>query len=156
MKKIATFLASGILLFSVAACNDAKTSSVAPNSTQDEVKTPSAEEAKDAKQDATSETRRKQLNEDIRAREQRNNTFNAGAAEKRSDKDVASEVRSKLEANIPASALVVETKNGVVTVSGTVPTQQQYDKIANLTKEIKGVQGVEIKATVAAAKTEKK
>ncbi|MFN6570582.1 transporter [Nostoc minutum NIES-26] len=155
MKRIVTFLASGILLFSVAACNGAKTSSVAPDSTQDEVKVPSAEEAKDAKQDAISETRRRQLNEDIRASEQRNNTFNEGALENRSDKDVASEVRSKLEANIPASALVIETKDGVVTVSGTVPTQQQYDKIANLAKEIKGVKDVKIQATVAPAKTEK-
>lgn len=154
MNKIITFLASGVLLLGVAACDGAKTSTVAPDSTQDEVEVPSAEEARDAKEDAISETRRRQLNEDIRAREQRNNAFNEGAVENRSDRDVASEVRSKLEANLPASALVVETKDGVVTVTGTVPTQQQYDRIANLAKEIKGVKDVNVQANVAPAQPE--
>ena len=155
MKKVIIGLASGILLFSTAACNSEKTSTVAPDSTKDKVEVPSAEEARDAKEDATSETRRKQLNSDIRAREQRNNALNQGSAENRDDGDLASQVRSKLEANLPASALVVEAKEGVVTVKGTVPTQQQYDKIPNLSKEIKGVKSVNVDVKVAPAKPEK-
>ncbi len=155
MKKPTTFLVSGILMLSIAACNNAQTTGVAPDSTKDEIKVPTAKDATEAKQDATSKTRRHQLNADIKAREQRNNTFNDGTAENRDDSDVASEIRSKLEANLPASALVVDAKEGFVIISGTVPTQQQYDKIANLAKEIKGVQSVNVKAAVTPAKPEK-
>ncbi|WP_341527974.1 BON domain-containing protein [Nostoc sp. UHCC 0302] len=152
MKKSITLLVSGILLLSVAACNNAQTTGEAPDSTKDEIKIPTAKDASEAKEDATSETRRNQLNADIKAREERNNALNDGTAKDRDDSDVASEVRSKLEANLPASALVVDAKDGSVIISGTVPTQEQYDKIANLAKEIKGVQSVDIKAAVAPAK----
>ncbi|BAZ39191.1 transport-associated protein [Calothrix sp. NIES-4101] len=153
MKKAIALLGSSILLLSVVACTDAKrTSNVAPESTQDNIEAPNAQQATDSKEDATSETRRRQLNADIKAREERNNALNQGAAVNRADKDVASEVRSKLEANIPASALVIEAKEGVVTVSGTVPTQQQFNKIAPLAQEIKGVKSVKVQALVAPAK----
>jgi osmotically-inducible protein OsmY len=156
MKKLTTFLLSGVLLFGAAACaNDAKTAADAPNSTEASPKAPEADAAKDAQADAQSELRRKQLNSDIRATEERNNALNDGKAEGRDDEAIASEVRSKLEANLPASALVVDGKeNGLVIVSGTVPTKQQFDKIEKLAKEIKGVKTVQVKATVAAAKPE--
>jgi hyperosmotically inducible periplasmic protein len=154
MKKPIALFASSILLLSLVACNDAKkTSNVAPDSTKDNVEVPNAKEAQDSKEDATSETRRKQLNADIKAREERNNTLNKGSGENRTDKDIASEVRSKLEANIPASALVVQAEDGIVTVTGSVPTQQQFNKITKLSQEIKGVKSVNLKAAVAPAKT---
>ncbi len=154
MKKAIALFGSSLLLMSLVACNEAKkTSDVAPDSTKDNVEVPSAKEAQDAKEDATSETRRKQLNADIKAREERNNALNQGSAQNRTNKDVASEVRSKLEANLPASALVVEAQDGIVTVTGSVPTQQQFDKITKLTQEIKGVKSVKVKATVAPAKS---
>lgn len=157
MKKLTTFLITGILSLGVVACSDAnKTSADAPDGTQETPKTLEADEAQDTQADAESEVRRNQLNSDIRAREERNDTTNSGAAENRVDDDVASEVRSKLEANIPASALVVDAKDGMVTVSGTVPAQEQLDKIEPLTKEIKGVQGVTVTATVAQAQPESK
>lgn len=147
------FLLAGVLLFGAAACADnAKTSADAPNTTEATPEAPEADEAQEAQEDAQSQTRRNQLNSDIRAREQRNNAFNDGAAEGRDEDSVASEVRSKLEANLPASALVVEAEDGAVTVSGTVPTQEQLDKIEPLAKEIKGVESVNVKATVAPAK----
>lgn len=153
MKKAIALLGSSILLLSVVACTDAKrTTNVAPDSTQENVEVPNAQQATDSKADATSETRRRQLDADIQAREQRNNAVNQGSAENRPDKDVASEVRSKLEANIPAGALVIEANKGAVTVSGSVPTQQQFDKIAPLTQEIKGVKSVKVKVAVAPAK----
>lgn len=156
MKKLTTFLLSGVLLFGAAACaNDAKTSADAPNTTEATPKAPEADAAKDAQADAQSQVRRDQLNSDIRATEQRNNALNDGKDKNRDDEAIASEVRSKLEANLPASALVVDGKeNGLVIVSGTVPTKQQFDKIEKLAKEIKGVTTVEVKATVAAAKSE--
>lgn len=156
MKKLTTFLLSGVLLFGAAACTDgSKTATDAPNTTEASPTAPDADAAQDAKEDAQSQVRRDQLNSDIRAREERNNALNQGAAEGRDGDNVASEVRSKLEANLPASQLVVDAEdNGVVVVSGTVPTKQQFDKIEPLAKEIKGVSAVQVKATVAPAKPE--
>lgn len=154
MKKLTTFLLSGVLLFGAAACtNNAKTAADAPNTTEASPTTPTTEAAKDAQQDAQSQTRRDQLNADIRAREQRNNA--TGGDTKRAEGDLESEVRSKLEANIPNGQLVVKAEdNGSVTVSGTVPTKAQLDKIPTLTKQIKGVKAVNVKATVAPPKPE--
>jgi hyperosmotically inducible periplasmic protein len=156
MKKLTTFLLSGVLLFGAAACSDgSKTAADAPNTTEATPTAPEADAAKDAQADAQSQVRRDQLNSDIRATEQRNNALNDGKAENRDDDAIATEVRSKLEANLPASQLVVDGEdNGVVVVSGTVPTKQQFDKIEKLAKEIKGVKTVQNKATVAAAKPE--
>ena len=131
----------------------AKTNSDAPDSTATQVvETPSTTAAKSSQDDATSKVRRDQLNSDIRAREQRNDTTNKREATNRSDTDLASEVRSKLEANLPASALAVTAKNGALNVTGTVPTQAQYDRIDKLAKEIKGVGAVTMKVAVTPAK----
>lgn len=154
MKNSFTFIFGSFLLLSLAACDASKTASTAPDNVNAPVEVPNAQEATEAKEDATSETRRRQLNADIRASEERNNTFNDGNATNRDDSNVASEVRSKLEANLPASALVIEAENGNINVKGTVPTQAQYDRIANLTKEIKGVKNVTINVAVAPAKPE--
>jgi len=151
MKKLTIFLLSSVLLFGAAACSDnAKTSADAPDSTQATPEAPKTESVQKTKQDATDETRRRQLNADIKAREERNNI--TGGDTKRADGDLKSEVRSKLEANIPDSQLTVEADDGVVVVAGTVLKQEQLAKIEPLAKEIKGVKNVNVKATVAAPK----
>ena len=151
MKKLIPFIISGVLAIGAVGCeNAAKTNADAPNTTNENAQAPDAGTAQQTQNDATSETRRKQLNSDIRAREERNNA--TGGDTERDDGDLESEVRSKLEANLPASQLAVEAEDGAVTVSGTVPTQEQLQKIDNLAKEIKGVQTVTNKATVAPAK----
>ena len=151
MKKLTTLLLSGVLIFSAAACNDtASTNADAPETTATTGQTPAADAAKDSQQDATSDVRKDQLNSDIRAAEQRNNV--TGGDAERTDGDLQGEVRSKLEANLPASFLTVAAEEGIVTISGTVPTQEQFAKIEPLAKEIKGVKSVTNKATVAAAK----
>jgi osmotically-inducible protein OsmY len=151
MKKLTIFLLSSVLLFGAAACSDnAKTSADAPNSTNESPKAPDAEAVQKTKEDATDETRRKQLNADIKAREERNNI--TGGDTKRADGDLKSEVRSKLEANLPDSQLTVEADDGVVVVAGTVLKQEQLAKIEPLAKQIKGVKTVNVKATVAAPK----
>lgn len=155
MKQIFSLIINAVLLISLAACSGAKTSSEAPDSIGDKIEVPDAEEARDAKEDGTSKVRREQLNADIRSREQRNNWFNEGKAVDRPDRDISSEVRSKLEANLPASALLVKSDKGAVKITGTVPTQAQYDKIINLSKEIKGVRSINVDATVAPATPEK-
>jgi osmotically-inducible protein OsmY len=151
MKKLTIFLLSSVLLFGAAACSDnAKTSADAPNSTNESPKAPEAEAVQKTKEDATAEIRRKQLNADIKAREERNNI--TGGDTKRADGDLKSEVRSKLEANLPDSQLTVEADDGVVVVAGTVLKQEQLAKIEPLAKQIKGVKTVNVKATVAAPK----
>lgn len=151
MKKLIPFIISGVLAVGAVGCeNAAKTNADAPNTTNETAQTPDTGTAQQTQNDATSETRRKQLNADIKAREERNDA--TGGDTDRDDGDLESEVRSKLEANLPASQLAVEAEDGAVTVSGTVPTQEQLQKIDVLAKEIKGVQAVTNKATVAPAK----
>ncbi|MEH2334645.1 BON domain-containing protein [Nostoc sp.] len=152
MQKLTPFLISGLLVFGVAACDNAsKTSESAPNSTNEAPQTPSVQTTQASQQDAQSDVRRRQLNEDIRAREQRNNT--TGGDTQRAKGDLKSEVRSKLEANIPKSQLTVDAAdNGTVTVAGTVSNQQELAKIEPLAKQIKGVKSVVVKATVLATK----
>lgn len=157
MNKITPFFISCVLLFGATACQNppARTSADAPNTTAEQVtQAPSTQATEAAQKDAESEVRRKQLNSDIRAREQRNNQFNDGSATKRAARDIESEVRSKLEANIPNGHLTVAaSEDGTVTVSGTVVNKDQLGKIDTLPKEIKGVTKIINKATVAQAKS---
>lgn len=151
MKKLTTVLLTSLLVLGTAACsNTGKTSANAPNQGVTN-NAPAATEAQQDLKDAQSQIRRNQLNEDIQAREQRNDFFNNGSVNNRADSDLASEVRDKLEANIPSSELTVEAQQGVVTVSGTVLTKEQLFKIKPLTEQIKGVRGVNVEANVMAA-----
>ncbi len=152
MQKLTPFLISCLLVFGVAACDNAsKTSESAPNNPNEAPQAPTAKTTEASQNDAQSEVRRRQLNEDIRAREQRNNA--TGGDTDRAAGDLSSQVRSKLEANIPKGQLTVNaTDNGTVTVGGTVNNQQELAKIEPLAKEIKGVKTVVVKATVAPPK----
>ena len=152
MKKLTTVLLTSLLLLGTAACSNIdRTSADAPNQPGVTNNAPTRTEAQQDLGDAQSQIRRKQLDEDIKAREQRNNFFNNGSAKNRSDSDIASEVRDKLEANLPKSELTVEARQGVVTVGGTVPTQEQLARIKSLAEQIKGVQGVNVEVNVLAA-----
>jgi osmotically-inducible protein OsmY len=142
-----SILLSILLMLTVSACNAAKTSSDAPNTTDTNGKVSSSKNDKATQDDAQSKIRRNQLNADIQAREQRNN-MGGGELTKRADGDLSSEVRSKLEANIPLGKLTIASKNAVVTVSGVVKKQNDLDKIRPLAMEIKGVQSVIVKAVV--------
>jgi hyperosmotically inducible periplasmic protein len=134
-----------LLMGSISACNEAKTSSDAPSATESTAPVATTND-KATKDDAQSDTRRKQLDADIRAREQRNNV--AGDPQKRTQGDLASEVRSKLEANIPSGKLTILANDAKITVSGTVKNQEQLDKIKPLAMEIKGVDSVMVKAVI--------
>ena len=143
--KIASLLLTNVLLVTVVACTDARTTSEAPAPSSSPTASPQNTQA--AMDDAQSATRKKLLDSDIRAREQRNDAM--GDSTKRPDSDLASEVRSKLEANIPKGNLTVESKDANVVVSGTVPLLNDLDKVKSLAMEIKGVKTVTIKAVVA-------
>lgn len=153
MRKLAPLLLGGFVLLGAIGCADtAQTSAEAPESTEDTIEMPDAETAQESQDDATSDLRRRQLNADIQAREERNNL--TGGDTERTDGDLASEVRSKLEANLPASQLLVEAEDGVVTITGTVPTEEQFNRIEPLAREIKGVQDVAVDVAVAPAQPE--
>lgn len=143
--KIASFLLTNFLLVTtVGACTSARTTSEAPApnanfSTSSPTASPQNTQA--AANDAQDETRKRQLESDNRAREQRND----GTAMP-PDTDLASEVRNKLEANIPKGNLTIESKDANVVVSGTVPLPDDLTKIKSLAMEIKGVKSVTVKA----------
>jgi len=147
MKKLTPLFLSSILLLGLAACDTARTSNSAPDTAakpESNLKEPIAQKNQN---DATSELRRRQLNSDIRSREQRNDLTGGDAV--RTDGDLQSEVRSKLEANLPQSELTITAEEGTVTIAGTVVDEQQLSKIEPLAKEIKGVRTVAVKANVA-------
>lgn len=173
MNKFLTLLFSGVLLVSVAACdNNEKTSrgadsetsqssspaatgaaspdantSASPSASASPSNDESAKPDQGAQNDASSDVRKRQLESDIRSREQRNKV--AGDPLERADSDLESEVRSKLEANLPSSKLEIDAKDGAVTVTGNVAKADQVAKIEPLAKEIKGVKTVTVQAKVA-------
>lgn len=135
------------LIATVSACtNAAKTTSDSPNVKDNNGEVSTLENAPLAQDDAQSQTRKNQLNADIQAREQRNNI--AGDSLQRAEEDLSSEVRSKLEANIPRAKLTVVAKNADITVSGVVTTEEELNKIESLAMEIKGVNSVMVTAVV--------
>ncbi len=152
MKKLIPFLLGGVLMLGAASCQNAeKTSSAAPDTPTDTAKAPEKGTVQADTKDAQSDVRKAQLNADIRANEQRNNAANGGAAN-RNDEQLKTEVRSKLEANIPGGQLTVDAKDGAITVGGTVLKQDQLAKVDTLPKQIKGVKSVKNLAKVAPAK----
>ncbi|CEJ44670.1 BON domain-containing protein [Umezakia ovalisporum] len=148
MQKLTLFLIGCALFLSAAACQDtARTTRTAP-APGEVAEAPAPEETRAAREDAQSELRRRQLDADIRAREERN-VAAGGDTTDRTPEDLASEVRSKLEANIPDSQLTVRaTEEGTVVVSGTVNNEDELSKIEPLAQEINGVNDVIVNAVV--------
>lgn len=149
MKKLLLLFLGSILAVSATSCGAAKTSNEAPNTTAQNNTNLEKPVAQTNQNDATDVTRRKQLNADIRAAEQRNNV--AGDKSVKTDNDLKSEVRSKLEANLPASSLAISAKDGAITVAGTVVDEKQLQKIEPLAKQIGGVKSVNVKASISSA-----
>jgi hyperosmotically inducible periplasmic protein len=150
MNKFIPLLIGGALMIGTLGCTSASTNTNVPDAAKKENQAPSKQTAQQDQGDATNETRKKQLESDIRSREQRNEV--AGSTTSRTDGDLESEIRSKLEANLPASQITVDAKDGVVTIKGTVPTPEQRSKVKSLAMEIKGAKSIVDKTTVAAAK----
>ena len=147
MNRLATLLLSSTLLFGAVGCDTARTSADAPDSVEEgpaAVEEPT--EVEETLDDATSEVRQEQLDSDIRAREERNDVF--GEEEVRDDSDLESEIRAKLEANIPRSKLTVDAENGDVAIVGTVPSEKEYETIEPLAREITGVNNVTVEVEI--------
>ena len=146
MNKLIILLLGNTLLLGAIGCDVARTSSDAPNSVEGDPVVENSETVQETLEDASSEIRQDQLNADIRAREQRNDLF--GDQTVRADSDLESEVRAKLEANIPRAKLTIEAEEGKVFIVGTVPDQREYDTIKPLAQEILGVKSVEMNVKV--------
>lgn len=146
MNKLTILLLGSTLLFGAVGCDVARTSGDAPDSVDETAQVEEPLEVEDTLEDANSEIRQEQLDSDIRAREQRNDVL--GDQEVRNDSDLESEVRAKLEANIPRSKLTINAENGSVMIVGTVPTQKEYETIEPLAREITGVDEVTVDVEV--------
>ena len=140
MNKLSLFLLSGILVFAGVGCDVARTSGDAPDTVDEGATVEDPTQVEETLDDATSEVRQEQLDSDIRAREQRNDVL--GDQQVRDDSDLESEIRAKLEANIPRSKLTVQAENGNVKIVGTVPSEKEYETIVPLAQEITGVNQV--------------
>ncbi|MBD2201144.1 BON domain-containing protein [Calothrix sp. FACHB-1219] len=140
MKKLIPFLVSSILVVGAVGCQDAsKNASETPSNTN---------EATQPAKEASAKTK---TNEKTTTETGKTPVKEAAANTKTTAK---SPILTKLEEKIPGSKLVVEEKDGVVTVKGTVPTEADIKKIEPLVKEQKGVKTVKVEAQVAAKKAQ--
>lgn len=144
MRKVTGIILSGVLAIVASGCDYARTSADAPDTLTDGTEDPAR--VQETKEDAQSEIRQDQLSSDIRAREQRNEVF--GEEDVRADSDIESEVRAKLEANIPRSKLTVQAEDGNVVIVGTVPNEREAETIEPLANEIEGVDSVQVDVNI--------
>ncbi|MBD0263451.1 MAG: BON domain-containing protein [Tolypothrix sp. Co-bin9] len=141
MKKLIPFLVSGILLVGSIGCQEAtKTGS------ENEAGAP-AKEASQTTEGAMKGGDAMKAGDAMKG----GNAMKAGDAMK-GGTDTKSLVNSKLIEKIPGSNLVAENKDGVVTVTGTVPSQADINKIEPAVKEVSGVKSVKVEAKVGGAK----
>ena len=147
MNKALLFALSGLLVLGAAACSDDRqVGQNNPDAMDSAEQVPNAQTDPANQDDSTSGVRQNQLESDVRAREQRGEVV--GGDMQRADGDLENEVRSQLETNLPESQLTVESDAGVVTVTGSVPTQEQLDMIEPLVMEVKGIQVVNVNVAV--------
>lgn len=146
MKKLTGLLLGSALLFGTVGCDVARTSADAPTEIEEGAVVENPGEVEETLEDANSEIRQDQLSSDIRAREQRNDIV--GDQEDRNDSDLESEIRAKLEANIPRAKLTVDAEEGNVAIVGTVPSEKEYESIMPLAEEITGVNEVTMEVEI--------
>lgn len=119
MKKIAPFILGSLLLLGATACGQQP-------------------EANDPGNDVM---RSDQRESDTRAREQRDSLSPRADGEQPRSSDIAVDVRNLLESNLLGSRLAVnvDAEERSATVTGTVKTQEQFDRVQPLAMEIEGV-----------------
>jgi len=149
MKKFIPFLIGGILLIGAVGCGEeaAKTDSENPSATNGVVQ-PAAREASET------EGLNQPLNQSGAVPGAETTSVDpTGAANPESplETELSKEVSKKLKENLPTSELEVKEAEGVVSVGGTVSSQEELQQIEPLTKGVKGVKGVNVEANVAGA-----
>jgi hyperosmotically inducible periplasmic protein len=82
--------------------------------------------------------------------EEKGGRTTADASEQMGDTWIAAKVKADLLVtdDVPGSAIDVDTKNGVVTLTGTVKSKAEADKAVSVAKGIKGVTDVRSKLEV--------
>ncbi|MGB6296628.1 MAG: BON domain-containing protein [Rivularia sp. (in: cyanobacteria)] len=146
MKKFIPLLISGILATGAVGCGEeaANTGSENPGATN-EVLQPSAREASET------EGLNQPLSEPGAIPGEASVPTDPTAVTEGADplaSDLSKEVKKKLKENLPASNLEVTEQEGVVTVSGTVSSQEELQQVEPLTTGVKGVKGVNVEANV--------
>src|SRR5512140_2283708 len=78
-----------------------------------------------------------------------------GCTKSRSDAQIASDVQSKVlsDPNVPSRQISVQAQNGVVTLAGSVTSDQERAAAANAAGQVEGVKTVVNNLQVAAAAT---
>jgi hyperosmotically inducible protein len=147
MKKLIPFLVSGILVVGTIGCQEAtKTGS----------ETETGAPAKEASQTTGDAMKGDAMKGDAMKGDAMKGDAMKGDAMKgdamKGGTDTKSLVNSKLTEKIPGSKLVAEDKDGVVTVTGTVPSEADIKKIEPAVKEVSGVKSVKVEAKVGTAK----
>ncbi|MBD2338974.1 BON domain-containing protein [Calothrix sp. FACHB-156] len=153
MKKLIPLLVSSILVIGSFGCQDTtKNASETPSTTNEASKT-----AKEASANTKTTAKEAAANTKTTAKTTTETSKTPAKEAAANTKTTATEtatkslILSKLTEKIPGSKLVVEDKDGVVTVTGTVPTTDDIKKIEPLVKEQKGVKSVKVEAKAAKA-----
>lgn len=150
MKKFIPLLISGILVTGAVGCGEdaANTGSENPSATNEALQ-PSAREA------SKTESIEQPLNQPGAVpgaeTEVTDPTVESSVQENQDNSDLSKEVGKMLKENLPTSNLEVKNQEGVVTVGGTVTSQEELQQIEPLTKGVKGVKGVNVEANVEGA-----
>ncbi|BAY60568.1 transport-associated protein [Calothrix brevissima NIES-22] len=162
MKKLIPFLVSSILVVGAVGCQDSSKNAAETPSNTNEATQPAKEASAKTKtnEKTTTETGKTPVKEAAaNTKTTAKNTTETGKtpvkeAATNTKTTAKSPILTKLEEKIPGSKLVVEEKDGVVTVKGTVPTEADIKKIEPLVKEQKGVKTVKVEAQAAAKKAQ--
>ncbi|MBD2383891.1 BON domain-containing protein [Cylindrospermum sp. FACHB-282] len=165
MKKLIPFLISGVLVAGVFGCQEApKTSSENSSTTNESAQAPvkqASQTTETTAKDATEKTKPADATTAKDATEKTkiaDATTAKGATEKTKpvvtagSDNVKTLALDKLKEKLPGSNLVVESKEGVVTVTGTVPAEADLKKIEPIVKQLNGVKSVKVEAKVATDK----
>ncbi|MEM7555089.1 MAG: BON domain-containing protein [Cyanobacteria bacterium P01_A01_bin.84] len=158
MKKFIPFLVSGMLVVGTFGCsgtNESASETPSDTTTNSEVVPPSAQEASSSVEDknkpaavpgtdAVKDT----------AIDPATDPAAVDGAEVTGNKLVTNEVSKALKEKLPASNLEVTEKEGVITVSGTVSSEEEQKEIEPIVNQLKGVKGVNIDVKVESAPAE--
>ncbi|MEM7726441.1 MAG: BON domain-containing protein [Cyanobacteria bacterium P01_A01_bin.45] len=148
MKRFIPFLVSGMLVVGTFGCSDNSNESASETpsdtSANSEVLAPPAQEASS---NVEGKIEDKDKSADVPGVDAvKEPTAIDGLGEL--DSEVTKKVSKALKEKLPASNLEVNEKEGVITVSGTVSSDEELKEIEPIVSQLKGVKGVNIDAKV--------
>ncbi|MEJ1937706.1 BON domain-containing protein [Nostoc sp. NIES-2111] len=135
MKKLFSLLVAGFLVVGSFGCQEA------PSSNNGSTPAPAKEAAEG--RTTVKETTTPVLGEKAKSKIETNKT-----AATKTEGDLKAAVSKKLQVGIPGNKLVVENKQGEITLKGVAKSQQEIEKAEKLIKDVKGVKSVKVEAKV--------